>query len=71
MFVYFTIAPKAALHYSWEYDKMANPVIGFFENEKFIPENELFTIESLNNPKESITKNTATSNYQGMTPNNP
>jgi hypothetical protein len=57
-FVYLTIAPKAIKHYSWEYEKMANPIVSFFGKKEFLPDKKLFTMEASDSLKTAISKNT-------------
>lgn len=67
-FVYFTIAPNAVLHYSWDYEKLANPVVGFFENEELTPDKKLFSFETTDSLQINISKNTGSPNHSGMAP---
>lgn len=67
-FIYLTIAPKAILHYSWGYEKMANPVVSFFENRKITPENKFFAKEISDSLKLNITKNTMPFGHHSMIP---
>jgi hypothetical protein len=66
-FIYLTIAPKAVMHYSWKYEKMANPVISFFGSEKFIPDKKIFKMEISNDLKAVATKNTGSYDHLKIT----
>jgi hypothetical protein len=65
-FIYFTVAPKAVLHYSWEYKELANPVVSFFEDPGL--NKNLFSQQNIENPKRNITSNTGSIDYSKVTP---